>query len=159
VNPDVALGSSKWLNLIHYNSNRDNTITCLNNLKQQGYRLIATSPHKDDFTPESLPLEQKSVLIFGTELAGLTTVALEMADDFIKIPMVGFTESLNISVSAAIFIQTLTSRLRASAIQWQLSGEEQSEIMVHWLKNSIKKSEHLVRDFTLKNVSVVSDSS
>ena len=150
VNPDVALGSSKWLNLVRYNGKTDNTAACLESLKQQGYRLVATTPHKKDFTPETLPLDQKTALIFGTELAGLSPVALEMADDFIRIPMVGFTESLNISVSAAIFIHTLTSRLRASAIPWQLTADEQSEIIFSWLKNSIKRSDLLVRDFMMK---------
>jgi tRNA (guanosine-2'-O-)-methyltransferase len=151
VNPDVALGSSKWLNLIRYNGTGDNTRTCLNNLRQQGYRLVATTPHKDDFTPETLPLNQKTALIFGTELAGLSPVALEMADDFIKIPMVGFTESLNISVSAAIFIHTLTGRLRSSDIPWQLNAGEQDEIMLAWLTNSIRKSDLIIRNFISKS--------
>ncbi len=151
VNPDVALGSAKWLNLIHYDQIENNTVTCLKKLKESGYRLVATSPHKDDFTPETLPLEQKTALIFGTELAGLSPSALEMADDFIKIPMVGFTESLNISVSAAIFIHSLTNRLRSSPFEWQLTSDEQSEIMTGWLKNSIKRSDTLVRDFIQKN--------
>jgi tRNA (guanosine-2'-O-)-methyltransferase len=150
VNPDVALGSSKWLNLIHYNRAENNTIACLAALKKQGYRLVATSPHKDDFTPETLPLDRKTALLFGTELAGLSPVALEMADDYIKIPMVGFTESLNISVSAAIFIQSLTSRLRKSSIPWELSQDEQDEILTDWLKNSIKRSDGLVSDFIKK---------
>lgn len=150
VNPDVALGSAKWLNLVHYDHPGDNTTICLNALKQKGYRLVATTPHKNDFTPETLPLDQKTALIFGTELAGLSPGALEMADDFVKIPMVGFTESLNISVSAAIFIQSITGRLRNSGIGWQLTPAEQSEIMVAWLKNSINRSEELVRDFYKK---------
>jgi tRNA (guanosine-2'-O-)-methyltransferase len=153
VNPDVALGSSKWLNLVRYNGNQDNTRACLQSLKQKGYRLVATTPHKNDFTPETFPLDQKTALIFGTELAGLTPAALEMADDFIKIPMVGFTESLNISVSAAVFIQTLTTRLRASSIPWQLPDEEQSEILLDWLRNSVKRSDILVRDFMKKHTS------
>jgi tRNA (guanosine-2'-O-)-methyltransferase len=153
VNPDVALGSSKWLNLIHYDLAENNTSSCLKSLKQLGYRLVATTPHKDDLTPETLPLDQKTALIFGTELAGLSPIALEMADDFIKIPMVGFTESLNISVSAAIFIQSLTSRLRSSSVQWQLTTDEQREIMIEWLKKSIKRSDELVRDFFQKKKS------
>jgi tRNA (guanosine-2'-O-)-methyltransferase len=147
VNPDVALGSSKWLNLVRYNSSEDNTRACLNSLREQGYRLVATSPHKDNYDPGTLPLDTKTALLFGTELAGLTPIALEMADDFIRIPMVGFTESLNISVSAAIFIQTLTGRLRESSVAWQLTGDEQSEILLSWLRNSIKHSDILIREF------------
>jgi tRNA (guanosine-2'-O-)-methyltransferase len=153
VNPDVALGSSKWLNLIRYNGSEDNTRACLTQLREQGYRLVATSPHKDDYNPDTLPLAQKTALLFGTELAGLTPIALEMADDFIRIPMFGFTESLNISVSAAIFIQTLTGRLRNSSVSWQLSDDEQYEILLTWLKQSINKSEMIIRGFLKKDFS------
>jgi tRNA (guanosine-2'-O-)-methyltransferase len=52
--------------------------------------------------------------------------------------MVGFTESLNISVSAAITLQNLTSRLRKSEIKWQLSEEEILQKRMQWAKNSIK---------------------
>ncbi|MDP1622082.1 MAG: RNA methyltransferase [Bacteroidales bacterium] len=147
VNPDVALGSSKWLDLFKYHGSSNNTITCIRALKKQGYRIVATTPHKDCFVPETLPLDRKTALIFGTELEGLTPVALEQADDYIKIPMVGFTESLNISVSAAIFIQTLTHRLRMSDIPWQLSEKEKDSILLHWLQQSIKKSELIIRGF------------
>jgi tRNA (guanosine-2'-O-)-methyltransferase len=152
VNPDVALGSSKWLDLIRYNGTGENTIACINSLKNQGYRIIAATPHKDSFIPETLPLRQKTALIFGTELAGLTPVAMEMADDFIRIPMVGFTESLNISVSAAILIHTLTERLRTSDIAWQLSDTEKDELLFNWLKQSINKSDIIVREFLHKRI-------
>jgi tRNA (guanosine-2'-O-)-methyltransferase len=150
VNPDVALGASKWLNLYRYNDTGDNTASCLANLKNQGYRVVATTPHKDGYTPDNLPLSQKIALIFGTEMEGLTQGVIEMADDFIKIPMVGFTESLNISVSAAIFIQTLANRLRSSEIQWQLTDAEKDQILLNWLRQSIKKSEMIIRDFLEK---------
>jgi tRNA (guanosine-2'-O-)-methyltransferase len=150
VNPDVALGASKWLDIIKYNGTDDNTIACYKSLKNQGYRLVATTPHKDGFTPETLPLGQKTALIFGTELAGLSPGAMEMADDYIRIPMVGFTESLNISVSAAIFIQSLTNRLRSSGITWQLSDLEKDEILLNWLRQSINKSELIIQGFLEK---------
>ena len=150
VNPDVALGASKWLDLLKYNNQGNNTVSCITALKNQGYRVVATTPHKDGYTPETLPLDRKTALIFGTELAGLTPEALELSDDFIRIPMVGFTESLNISVSAAIFIQTLTTRLRNLEIPWQLSEHEQNAITVNWLRQSIKKSDMIVQDFLQK---------
>ena len=155
VNADVALGSSKWLDLIRYNGTGDYTNYCLTELKKQGYRIVATTPHKDGFIPETLPLGQKTALIFGTELTGLSPVSLQLADDFIRIPMVGFTESLNISVSAAIFIQALTNRLRSSNIPWQLSETEKNEILLKWLRQSINKSEMIVHDFILNRKSQI----
>jgi len=147
VNPDVALGASKWLTLMKYNGTGNNTVACLTHLKKQGYRLVATTPHKNGFIPETLPLDHKTALIFGTELAGLTSAAQDLADDCIRIPMVGFTESLNISVSAAILIQNLTNRMRASSFPWQLTEQEKDQIMLVWLKQSIKKSEMIIKGF------------
>ena len=147
VNPDVALGSSKWLNILTYNKEHQNTETCLKQLKKEGYRIVATSPHKNDYTPETLPLNQKIALVFGTELEGLSETALKMSDDYVKIPMVGFTESLNISVSAALFLYSLTERLRKSDIPWQLSEEENMDIRIGWTKNVLKKSTLIEKKF------------
>jgi tRNA (guanosine-2'-O-)-methyltransferase len=76
------------------------------------------------------------VLFFGTERDGLSEEILNRADGFLKILMVGFTESLNISVSAATIIQNLTSRLRNSTIGMVRRGDS----VKAWLgaKSSIK---------------------
>ncbi len=149
VNPDVALGSSKWLNLATYNSEEENTTHCLQKLKAQGYRIVATTPHKDDCKLDDLPLTQKTALVFGNELDGLSPVALQQADAFMKIPMVGFTESLNISVSAAVCLHSLTQRLRLSKVAWQLRPDEYTEIMIQYIHNTLKHPE-LVRTGYLK---------
>ena len=116
VNPDVALGSSKWLTLNKYNNQEQNTVACFENLRKNGYRIVATTPHKEDVMLDELPLNQKTAVVFGTELEGLSDIALENADAFVKIPMYGFTESFNISVSAALTLFNLTERLRKSDI-------------------------------------------
>jgi tRNA (guanosine-2'-O-)-methyltransferase len=143
----VALGSAKWLNLLKYNQSPNNTVDCLAKLKKQGYQIVATSPHQDDYTPETLPIDKKFALLFGTELQGLTTDALNLADKFIRIPMVGFTESLNISVSAAILLHSLTRRLHNSEINWKLSEEEETDILISWASAMIKKPDLIIRNF------------
>jgi tRNA (guanosine-2'-O-)-methyltransferase len=147
VNPDVALGSSKWLTLHKYSKHKNNTAFCLESLKNNGYRIIATTPHKEDFTPEDLPLDTKFALVFGTEMNGLSDDALSMAGEFIRIPMVGFTESLNISVSAALLLFTLSERLRRSSVNWKLPKEEQTDILLGWARNVIKKPSLLEKEF------------
>lgn len=147
VNPDVALGASKWLSLKKYNQLENNTISCIEELKNKGYKIIATTPHEQDFTPETLPLDSPVALVFGTELAGLSREALSLADGYIKIPMVGFSESLNISVSAAVLIHTLSERLRSAPVNWQLQEDEKTEILLSWVSNSIKKSELIIEEF------------
>ncbi len=85
-----------------------------------------------------LILLKKSAFFFGTEKEGLSAQVLSQADTFLKIPMVGFTESLNISVAVAIVLQQLTDKLRRSEIAWQLSDEERLNTLIHWTKQSIR---------------------
>lgn len=151
VNPDVALGSSKWLTLTRYNQTENNTVECIQKLKTEGYRIIATSSHKNDCNIEQLQLNNKIALFFGTEMHGLSKDALNYADGFAKIPMFGFTESFNISVSAAVCLYSITTRLRKSNVGWQLSDIEKSEVMLQWLKNSIKDAEAIEADFKKKS--------
>jgi tRNA (guanosine-2'-O-)-methyltransferase len=147
VNPDVALGSSKWLNLIKYNENESNTLDAFNKLREKGYRIVATTPHKNDTLLDDLDIDRKTALVFGTELKGLSDIALENADAFVKIPMYGFTESFNISVSAAIILHHLTEKLRKSDINWHLTDEEIVDIKLNWVKAVVKKSEVLEKEF------------
>jgi tRNA (guanosine-2'-O-)-methyltransferase len=151
VNPDVALGSSKWLTLYKYKGSGSNTADCLRKLKMDGYRIVATTPHKNDFTPDTLPFDGKFALLFGTELQGLTEEAINLADSFIRIPMYGFTESLNISVSAAILLHSLTSRLRKSDVSWGLEEKEKTGILIEWAACTIRKPDVIIRDFLKKN--------
>lgn len=148
VNPDVALGSSKWLNLIKYNEKENNTPAAIKNLKSEGYRIVATTPHKDDVNLQELDLEKGPVaLVFGTEMRGLTDDGLALADEYMKIPMYGFTESFNISVSAALCLFYLTEKLRNFEINWQLSDEEMVEVKLNWARQVVKKSELLEKKF------------
>lgn len=151
LNPDVVQGSSKWLNLIKYNNSVNNTLESIKNLKAQAYRIIATTPHTDDVSLEDFDIEKgKFALFFGTEGTGLSDDMMENADEFLRIPMYGFTESFNISVSAAITMQQLTHKLRNSDINWQLSDSEMDELKLEWLKKTIKSSSMLIDTFLSK---------
>jgi len=150
-NPDVELGSAKWITLNKYNSKEENTADCIKILKQKGYKIVVTSPHKNDCSIEELDITHKSALFFGTEMRGATPVAFEQADAFVKIPMVGFTESLNISVSAAVTLYTLITRLKKSSVDWHLSKEEENAVRLQWLRNSIPKSGLIEKDFLAKS--------
>jgi tRNA (guanosine-2'-O-)-methyltransferase len=148
VNPDVALGASKWLSLHYYNQSDFNTTTCIEHLKSAGYRIIGTTPHKNGVLLDDFNIEKgKFALFFGTEMQGLTDTMLSMADEFLMIPMYGFTESFNISVSAAIILHHLSLKIKKSNIQWQLSPGEENQILLNWLRSTIKKSELLENKF------------
>ncbi len=149
---DIEMGSSNWLDIYRYNKKQNNTIETINTLKKNGYRIVATSPHKTDYTLESFDISAGPfALLFGTELTGLSDLALNNSDEFLKIPLFGFTESLNISVSAAIIMHTLYSRLTKSELNWKIPEGEKSEIKFNWLKNSIKGSDLLIKKFRESN--------
>lgn len=148
----VTIGADQWLSLSRYKEpNTDNTEACFNHLKQVGYKIIATSPHEDDVNLNDLPITEKTALVFGTELNGISDRAKELADGFVKIPMAGFSESFNISVSAAVCLYNLTRRLRASQVDWMLSEEEMEALKLTWLKQSIKAGEQLEKAFLENN--------
>lgn len=153
VNPDVALGSSQWLSLKKYRSSENNTQDALAGLKKAGYRLVATVPRKrNSKSLDEFSLEQgKVAILFGTEMNGLSREAMNMSDEFLYIPMVGFTESLNISVSVAVILYQLTRKLRMSDLFWELSEEEKTGIKLSWLKQTVKKSDLLIERFLKKN--------
>lgn len=128
--PTIAMGSTKWLDVHSYTSIED-SITAL---KKQGYRIVATTPHTNSYTLPELPLDQKTALIFGSEQTGLSESALAQADMFVKIPMYGFVESFNVSVSVALCLYDVITRLHKSEYVWQLSEEEKQDILLEWIK-------------------------
>lgn len=134
IDKEIAMGAQKWVDINAF----DSISGCVDTLKAKGYQIIATTPHENDCLLEDFDISKPSALFFGTERDGLSEEILQKADGFLKIPMVGFTESLNISVSAAIIIQNLMHRLRNSDINWQLSEDEILHKRLQWARSSIK---------------------
>ncbi len=145
-NPEVDMGSSKWLSIYSNNRNENNTIATIKELKKKGYRIISTTPNNNATYLNNFDiLKGKIALFFGTELTGLSKEALSFSDEQIKIPMYGFTESFNISVSVSIILSNLVDRLRASFVLWQLSPEEKEILLLDWLKESIQSSDKIIK--------------
>ena len=138
INPKVVHGASKWISLHKFNEKENNTLECILKLKAEGYTVYGTTPHTEDCLIQDISLDNKIALVFGTELTGLSDIAMKNVDGFVKIPMYGFTESLNISVSAAVSLYELSKRLKESEIDWQLSDEEKTEQLIIWAKKVIK---------------------
>ncbi|RFN57887.1 TrmH family RNA methyltransferase [Marixanthomonas ophiurae] len=143
VDREIAMGAQKWVSLNRY----DSIASCMENLKSQDYQLIATTPHNESTILHEFDVTKKSAFFFGKEREGLSDTVLNNADGYLKIPMYGFTESLNISVSAAIILQDVVTRLKQSDIDWQLSKEEKYEIELLWTKNTLKSSEEIIKRY------------
>jgi len=141
-NSAIAMGSTKWVDVHHHAS----IIESINTLKQQGYRIVATSPHRQSYSLPELPLDQKTALIFGSEQTGLSQEALDAADMYVKIPMYGFVESFNVSVSVALCLYDVIHRLHTSSYAWQLSEEEKQDIMLTWITKVSQTDELLEKE-------------
>ena len=148
VNPGVELGTSQWLTMHRYNRTGDNTREAVQRLREMGYRIVATSPHADDVDLEEFDLSRgRAAFFFGNELDGLSPAMLDLADEYMKIPMYGFVESFNISVSCALTLHHLTHRLRSGDYPWQLTPAEKDELLLQWLRNSIRNWPTIERQF------------
>ncbi len=149
VNPQVAMGSAKWLSLHRYREqDADNTRGCLDALRAAGYLLVATTPNVEPaYTPHDLPLDRPVALLFGTEEEGLTGAALDAADCALNIPAFGFTQSYNISVSVAITLTTLMHRLHVSDVAWKLNKRRRAELLLEWYRRVVTRHEDIERRF------------
>lgn len=148
---DITLGSSNWLNIKKYNQAENNSKACFDKLKKKGYKIIATSPLQHYPSLYDFNIDEKIALVLGNEKNGISEIAKQEADEFITIPMYGFTESFNISVSAAICLSEISSRLRKSDIDWKLSQKEQNKVLIKWYKHSIKHGKKLAKEFIKSN--------
>ncbi len=143
-NKEISMGASKWININRY----EKTISAIEKLKKEGYKIVLTSPHNSEKTIfDNSLIKDKVAILFGSEVNGCSNDAKKLADEFISIPMYGFTESYNISVAVALTLQQLTNQIRKSKLNWQLCQNEKNEIVEDWLKKSIKSSEMLEKQF------------
>jgi len=143
----ITMGADKWLTIKQYQKNCNSMLTCINSLKAKGYTIVATVPGESGCFLESLSLEKPVAFLFGTELTGLSKEAIVAADQTVKIPMYGFTNSFNISNSVAIIVTYCIEKLRKSTIKWQLSDEEKDELLFDWVQKSLKKPELLIKRY------------
>jgi tRNA (guanosine-2'-O-)-methyltransferase len=150
VNKRVLKGANKWIDLHRYKMRGfNNTEICFRKLRELGYQIVVTDPSPDGISLSKIPVDQKIALVMGSELRGTSDYALAHADQKIFIPMYGFTESFNISVSAAICLNTLLSHLRERNIQWQLTEEEKDTLRLQWYRKVVRRSELIEREFLL----------
>ena len=151
IHKDISMGADKWLSIHQYPHSEHNVKDCIDRLHEQGYWVAATLPDEQKRTIFDLPVERKTAFLFGTELTGLSDEAIKYADGNVLIPMYGFTESFNISNSAAIILSHFSERMRHSEAQWQLLPEEKEELYFEWLQKSVKNPDGLI-DYYMKNV-------
>lgn len=143
IDKEIAMGAEKWVDIYRHKS----TQSCITTLKEQGYQIVATTPHANAYLLDDFDISKPSAIFLGTEKEGLSAHVIEAADTFIKIPMFGFTESLNISVSAAIIINNISNKLRNSSVNWQMTDEQILMKKIDWTRKSIKDIDFITQRF------------
>ncbi len=143
-NVNIVKGTDKWVTF-HRNKSTPEALAAL---RSAGYRIVATTPHQGSTTPESFDVTTGPfALVFGTEHAGISQTVIDTADEFIKIPMHGFVESLNVSASAAILIHILSQRIRSSNLEWALTDDEKAPLLFEWMRRSVKDADRILKKY------------
>ena len=138
---NIALGTDKWIDINHHAT----TAEAIAALRNEGYRIIATTPHHKSCTPETFDVTKgKFALVFGTEKTGVSKEVMAEADEFLQIPMCGMVDSLNVSASAAILIYMLSQRMRLECDNWRLSDERRTRTLYEWYRYAVRDSEALL---------------
>lgn len=147
VNKMVVRGANKWMDIKKFDRLNGGTETCLKSLKDRGYKLVATDPSADSTLLTDIDVTKKTAFVFGTEKFGVSPEAMKLCDERVKIPMFGFTESYNVSVSTALCLFHFISKAREKNVLIGLSDEEQIELLHTWTKKSVQRSDLLVEEF------------
>jgi tRNA (guanosine-2'-O-)-methyltransferase len=146
IDREIAMGAQKWVDLVRHHSTKE----AIKAIKAQGYQIVATTPHEEDCDLADFDFTKKSCFFFGRETQGLSDEVMKAADCYLKIPMVGFTESLNISVSAAIILQAVTQKMRSSNLEWQLIETEKLQKRFDWCKKTIKSFDEILDRYLIQ---------
>jgi tRNA (guanosine-2'-O-)-methyltransferase len=145
----VTSGSERWLS-VH---DHDSLLRCVDDLRRLGYRVLAS--HLEEGSPVPLTgidWSRPTALIFGNEHAGVTEQALALADGTFRIDMLGFVESLNLSVAAAItafHVRRELERLAAQAgdpKRFALPLDRQRKLYAGWLRQTVRNAERILED-------------
>lgn len=145
IHPNIVRGASKWLTISHYNERVHNSEEAVKDLKSRGYRIVSTTPHEGgvdlfDFDVEKGPF----AIVIGSEKTGVSKEMMALSDEYLTIPMVGFTESLNLSVSAALVMSHLHRAMEHKQMNIGLSDDEKELLLIQWLMKSIRSADEVL---------------
>ncbi len=147
LNPNVVRGASKWLSLNMFEREEQSTEKCFNSLKSKNYRLVGTTPDRNSASIKELNINQPIAFVFGTEKQGMSNYAKEHVDELVHVPMYGFTESFNVSVSAALILNELVDRIKRESVDWALSAEEKLDLKFEWYQHIVKRSDLHIKNY------------
>ncbi len=114
----------------------------------RGMALYATGPRATE-TVDTLPVDRPLLLLFGNELEGVAPATMALCDGAFRIPMTGFSESLNVSVAVGITLHALLSRVRARLAEagrtGDLSPERLAALEALWIASDVRGADAILR--------------
>ncbi|PZX54112.1 TrmH family RNA methyltransferase [Algoriphagus chordae] len=143
INPFVTRGASQWIDLHKYHNKNGTAVQdCFSGLKAQGYKIYGTSPLPGSISIHDLEPNEKIALVFGNEHEGISTEVQENVDGLVHIPMLGFTESFNISVAASIALYELVKKVNNyDNVDFYLTEEEKQLLRMKWFRSVVNRAD------------------
>lgn len=143
----ITIGADRWLTL----HDHDTPAACARALRQAGYRILAghVAPERGN-SLFGLDFGRRTALVFGSEHTGVGAEWLDLAEGTFHIPMLGFVESLNLSVAAALCAFHARREIQRLAPtdpepqRFLLPPERRREIYAHWLRRSVKRADQIL---------------
>lgn len=138
---DITQGADRWLTIHYYETAEE----CIRRLKEEGFRILAGSLGEGSVPLRDCDFSGKVALVLGNEVDGASEAVIKMADGLFVIPLVGFSQSLNVSVAAGITIHHVR--------QWKENRKEKAEalpenenqqLMEKWIKKSVKHADRIL---------------
>ena len=126
----AAKGAERWLDL-HFHAT---TTVWAEEMRRRGYKVYVADLSEDAFTPETVPVDEPVAVLFGGELAGVSETARNLADGVICVPMVGVTQSLNVSVAAAVVLNRLAQRRQLVADSRGIRGDRREQFLREFIE-------------------------
>lgn len=162
ISDTVDRGSSQWLFLSYKNSIAEG----IQSLKNSGYKIAAVtlpdfsrtfqnyqreicSYSTQDFqslTFQEIIKNHKIALIFGSELAGISREWQDYIDFYVSVSMFGFCESLNVSVCAAVILNSLRTVMSENQLLCPYTEKEKKVILDFWLSRDYRHAETLIQN-------------
>ncbi|UZD23377.1 RNA methyltransferase [Algoriphagus halophytocola] len=143
INPYVTRGASQWVDLHkYYNPSGSAVQDCFSELRRRKYKIYGTSPSAQSISLYDLPVAEPCALVFGNEHEGISAEVKANVDGLVHIPMLGFTESFNISVSASIILYELVKKAQEQELpDYFLSETEKQILRLKWYRQVVKRSD------------------
>lgn len=131
----TSSSANKWLDFQIFTSTRE----CMDTLKKAGYHIIVSALTDESVSLEEYNFAQEKIALFvGNEHRGVSEEALNRADTVIKIPMLGFVQSLNVSVATAIILWEITRQRHQSKTPMILAKKDQTSLFKDFLERAKK---------------------